>query len=146
MISITGLARNTEYTFLTNVSPMIHSGTLVPDVSSWKKPPTQLLPLTCISRKSAFKISHEMLLFPNFIFTVTFVPHAVPHAETRVRRLALQCGQQLTICVVACTVAGGSLAAGDLRVQRGDGVGRAADESGARVDSGVRRGARVEGH
>ncbi len=82
MMGITGLARNTEHTVLRNVSPMIHGGALMPDMSSGKKPPTQLFTLTCISRNSAFESGHAMLLFLNFFVTVTYVTHA---AE-RVRR------------------------------------------------------------
>ncbi len=86
MTSTTMLARNTEYTFLRNVSQTKHGGALMPDVSSWTKPPTQLFQLTCISRKSVFEIDHAMLLFPNFIVTITFVSHA----GERVRRWASQ--------------------------------------------------------
>ena len=46
-----------------------------------------------------------------------------------------------TVCVVTRVLARERLAIGDLCVERRDGGRRAADEGGARVDRGVRRGA-----
>jgi hypothetical protein len=55
-----GLARNTEYTFLRNVSPTIHGGAL-PLVSNWKNAPRQrsLDGDTRPRRKSAGEIGHD---------------------------------------------------------------------------------------
>ena len=49
----------------------------MPEVSSAKKPPTQVEDESCMSAKSAFETGHEIEDEPKRIVTFTFVLHAV---------------------------------------------------------------------
>ena len=59
------------------VSPTIQGGAEVPEVSSAKKPPTQVDSETCMRRKSALETGQEMEEEPKRSATVTSVLQAV---------------------------------------------------------------------
>ena len=66
------------------MSPTIQGGAEVPEVSSAKKPPTQVEDEICMSEKSALETGQEMDEDPKRIVTFTFVLHAVSSFLLRV--------------------------------------------------------------
>ena len=57
-------------------SPMIHSGSVVSELSMTKNAPTHCESLICSSVKSVEEIAHSRVLSPNLSDTLTVVEHA----------------------------------------------------------------------
>ena len=138
-----GLARKTEYTFLRNVSPMIHETPLLlllllllPELSSSKKAPRHWLFDSWVSLKSSGEM--DQLWPPKARATLTVVEQAKERTSSTQGVDKLEVKRVRTVGVIPLVIASSRGGTGNLSIQLTDLSGGSANQRCARVDRSLR--------